>query len=121
MVVHIVLFRPKANLSGIEQKALLASIEHAAANIPSVRRFRFGKTVANPPSYQLQGFPDLPYLAVVEFDDRAGLEDYLEHQLHGDLGRRFNDSLEAALIYDYELADAAEAHHQLDMIDRSGN
>ena len=121
MVVHIVLFRPKANLSGIEQKALLASIEHAAANIPSVRRFRIGKTVANPPSYQLQGFPDLPYLAVVEFDDRAGLEEYLEHQLHGDLGRRFNDSLEAALIYDYELADAAQAHQQLDLIDRSGN
>jgi hypothetical protein len=109
MVVHIVLFRPKASLGGIEQKALLASIEHAAASIPSVRRFRIGKTVANPPSYQLQGFPDLPYLAVVEFDDRAGLEEYLEHQLHGDLGRRFNDSLEAALIYDYELADAADA------------
>jgi hypothetical protein len=111
MVVHIVLFRPKANLSGVEQRALLSSIEHAAANIPSVRRFRIGKTVSDPPSYQLQGFPDMPYLAVVEFDDRAGLEEYLEHQLHGDLGRRFNDSLEAALIYDYELADAADAHH----------
>ena len=106
MVVHIVLFRPKATLTGPDQRALLASIEQAAASIPSVRRFRIGRAVADPPQYQLQGFPDLPYLAVVEFDDRAGLDAYLEHQAHGELGRRFNDGLEAALIYDYDVTDA---------------
>ena len=108
MVVHIVLFRPKGSLSGGEQRALLASIEQAAALIPSVRRFRVGRAVSDPPQYELQGFPDLPYSAIIEFDDRAGLQNYLEHQAHGELGRRFNDSLEAALIYDYEVADAAD-------------
>lgn len=110
MVVHIVLFRPKANLTSVEQRALLSSIEQAAAAISSVRRFRIGRTVADPPQYQLQGFPDLPYVAVVEFDDRAGLEAYLADQMHGELGRRFNDSLEAALIYDYEVTDATALH-----------
>lgn len=108
MVVHLVLFRPKASLTGSDERALLASIEQAAALIPSVRRFRVGRTVADAPQYELQGFPDMPYLAIIEFDDRAGLQDYLEHQAHGELGRRFNDSLEAALIYDYEVADAAD-------------
>lgn len=113
MVVHIVLFRPKATLSGADQRALLASIEQASASIPSVRRFRVGRTVSDPPQYELQGFPDLPYLAIIEFDDRAGLQDYLEHQSHGELGRRFNDSLEAALIYDYEVTDASGAQRFL--------
>jgi hypothetical protein len=110
MVVHIVLFRPKANLNGIEQRALLSSIEQAAAAIPSVRRFRIGRAVSDPPQYELVGFPDLPYVAIVEFDDRAGLEAYLGDQMHGELGRRFNDSLEAALIYDYEVTDATNLH-----------
>lgn len=113
MVVHIVLFRPKASLTGAEQRALVASIEQAAAAIPSVRRFRVGRAVSNPPAYQLQGFPDLPYVAIVEFDDRAALDAYLEHQMHGELGNRFNSSLEAALIYDYEVADASDAQQLL--------
>jgi len=109
MIVHLVLFRPKASLSSSEQKALVASIEQAAASIPSVRRFRVGRAVPNPPAYLLQGFPDLPYVAILEFDTRDALDDYLEHQTHGELGRRFNDGAEAALIYDYEVHDAVEA------------
>jgi hypothetical protein len=113
MIVHLVLFRPKASLSSSEQRALVTSIEQAAANIPAIRRFRVGRAIPDPPAYQLQGFPDLPYVAILEFDDRAALEDYLEHQTHGELGRRFNEGAEAALIYDYEVHDAAEANRLL--------
>jgi hypothetical protein len=113
MIVHLVLFRPKASLSSAEQRALVASIEQAAANINSIRRFRVGRAIPDAPAYQLQGFPDLPYVAMLEFDDRAALEDYLEHQMHGELGRRFNEGAEAALIYDYEVHDAAEANRLL--------
>jgi hypothetical protein len=109
MIVHIVLFRPKASLSSSEQKALVASIEQAAANIATVRRFRVGRALPDAPAYQLQGFPDMPYVAILEFEDREALEDYLEHQMHGELGRRFNEGAEAALIYDYEVHDASEA------------
>ena len=109
MIVHLVLFRPKASLSSSEQRALVTSIEQAAATIGSVRRFRVGRAVPDPPAYQLQGFPDLPYVAILEFDDRDALDDYLEHQMHGELGRRFNEGAEAALIYDYEVHDATEA------------
>jgi hypothetical protein len=51
----------------------------------------------------------MPYVAILEFEDREALEDYLEHQMHGELGRRFNEGAEAALIYDYEVHDASEA------------
>jgi len=109
MLVHIVLFRPKASLSSSEQRALISSIEQAATNIPTIRRFRVGRALPDPPAYQLQGFPDMPYVAILEFDDRAALEDYLEHHAHGELGRRFNEGAEAALIYDYEVTDASAA------------
>lgn len=108
MVVHMVLFRPKATLAEAERRALIASIEQASAAIPSVRRFRIGRAVADPPEYQVQGFPDLPYAAIIEFDDRAGLDAYLAHQAHGELGARFNASLEAALVYDYDVIDVAD-------------
>jgi hypothetical protein len=68
-----------------------------------------GRSLSDAPAYQLQGFPDMPYVAILEFDDRAALEDYLEHQMHGELGRRFNEGAEAALIYDYEVHEASEA------------
>jgi hypothetical protein len=113
VLVHIVLFRPKASLSSSDQRALVASIEQAAAHIPSIRSFRVGRAIPDPPAYQLQGFPDLPYVAILEFDDRAALDDYLEHHAHGDLGRRFNEGAEAALIYDYEVSDAAHAQSLL--------
>ena len=109
MLVHIVLFRPKASLSSSDQRALVSSIEQAAAHIPTIRRFRVGRALTDAPRYQLQGFPDMPYVAILEFDDRAGLDDYLEHHAHGDLGRRFNEGAEAALIYDYEVMDASSA------------
>lgn len=108
MVIHIVLFRPKATLAEAERRALITSIEQAAAKIPTVRRFRIGRAVSDPPQYQIQGFPDLPYIAIVEFDNRAGLDEYLSHQVHGELGARFNSSLEAALVYDYDVTDVAE-------------
>jgi hypothetical protein len=107
MVVHVVLFRPKGTLSEVERRALIASIEQAAGGISTVRRFRVGRAVTSPPQYQVQGFPDLPYVAIIEFDDRAGLDEYLSHQAHGELGARFNASLEAALVYDYDVTDVA--------------
>jgi hypothetical protein len=113
MIVHLVLFRPKASLSSSEQRALVASIEQAAAGIAAVRRFRVGRTIPDAPAYQIQGFPDLPYVAILEFDTREALDDYLEHQMHGELGRRFNEGAEAALIYDYEVHEAAEASRLL--------
>jgi hypothetical protein len=53
--------------------------------------------------------PDYPYLAWIEFDDAAGLRSYLAHPVHATLGRAFRSTLESALVYDYETADAAEA------------
>jgi hypothetical protein len=43
------------------------------------------------------------YLVVIDFDDLAGLQAYLRHPAHEELGARFNQSLSSALIYDFEV------------------
>ena len=77
----------------------------AAREIPTVRGFRIGADIAEPVPYVMSGFPSFPWIALLEFDDEAGLRSYLAHPLHRDLGVRLNALAEAALIYDYTIAD----------------
>ena len=106
MIVHVVLFRPRPDVSAAERDALFDAMRAAARDIPSVRAFRIGEHIADPVPYVLSGFPPFPWSALVEFDDEAGLRAYLSHPLHAALGQRFNAAAEAALIYDYAITDA---------------
>ena len=108
MTFHLVLFRPRPDVSAEERDGLLAAMRTAAEGIPSVRRFDIGERVTNPPQYVLGGFPDFPYVAWLEFDDEAGLHAYLSHPLHVELGRRFNGAAEAALIYDFNSSELSK-------------
>jgi len=105
VIVHVVLFRPRPDVSDAERDALFDAMRLAARDIPSVRGFRVGQHIANPVPYVLSGFPSFPWTALVEFDDEAGLREYLSHPLHVALGQRFNAAAEAALIYDFSVDD----------------
>lgn len=101
MIVHVVLFRARPDVSDAEREALFDAMRVGAQEIPSVRSFRIGQHIANPVPYVLSGFPPFPWAALIEFDDEAGLRAYLSHPLHVALGQRFNAAAEAAMIYDY--------------------
>jgi len=105
MTVHVVLFRPRPDVTEAQRDALFAAMRAAAAGIPTVRGFRIGKHLHNPPTYVLSGFPSFPWAAILEFDDEEGLRAYLGHPLHHSLGQQFNAAAEAALIYDYDIAE----------------
>lgn len=107
MVIHLVLFRPRADLDAVGETRLIQAIEAAATQVSSVRSFRVGRRMADGPAYLAGTTTAYPFAAVVEFDDRAGLDEYLAHPIHGALGHAFNASLEAALICDYEARDAS--------------
>ena len=77
----------------------------AAREIHTVRRFRIGQHIADPIPYVISGFPSFSWVALLEFDDEAGLRAYLSHPLHVALGQRFNAAAETALIYDYTITD----------------
>ena len=43
------------------------------------------------------------YLALIEFDDERGLQEYLRHPSHAALSRHFAALGERSLAYDYEV------------------
>jgi hypothetical protein len=108
MIIHVVLFRPKADLESAQAETLVHALEAAAREIPCVRRFRVGRRVEDGPAYPASGASDFAFAAFVEVDDRAGLETYLSHPVHAALGQAFNAGLAAALIADYDVRDAGE-------------
>jgi hypothetical protein len=103
MVSHLVLMKPRPDLTADERRALVAAFETATRNIPSVRRVRIGQRVLHGAGYEAVQ-PDLAdYLITIEFEDLEGLKAYLNHPEHERLGRLFNDSLAAGGVYDFEM------------------
>ena len=103
MVAHVVLFRPKADVSESDRQALFTALRVASTEIPSVRRFLIGSRVTHGATYEGLMAQDYPYSAIIEFDDLAGLEAYRQHPRHEELGRLFYALLDSALVYDYDM------------------
>ena len=107
MIAHVVLFKPRADLSPEARHRLVESFEAALRQIPSIRRARVGKRILHGRGYETLMTVDYQYAAVIEFDDAAGLNGYLEHPVHERLAAQFFETFEQALIYDFELTDDA--------------
>lgn len=106
MIVHVVLFRPKADLTPDERAALVAFLTDAARDIPAVRRFRLGRRIRHGrEGYEQAMREDYEYALLAEFDDLDSLTRYLAHPAHAALGRHFTQSADAALAYDYEIVE----------------
>ena len=103
MILHAVLFRPKPALSDADREAMFSALRAAARGIPTVRRFHIGSRLRHGAGYEAMMSQDFPYAALIEFDDLAGLQAYLQHPAHQRLGELFYALQEAALAYDYEL------------------
>jgi hypothetical protein len=103
VLVHVVLFRPKPGVADSDRAAMFAALNAAAEEIPTVRRFHIGARVTHGAEYEKLMPHDFPFAAIVEFDDLAGLQAYLQHPAHHRLGELFYQLQEAALAYDYEV------------------
>jgi hypothetical protein len=109
MLLHVVLFRPRAGLSDSERESMLTAMHAAANGIPSVRRFQVGVRVKFGANYESQMTQDFPFVGVIEFDNLAGLQEYLQHPLHDRLGEMFYSLSDGSLAYDYQAASEKEA------------
>lgn len=103
MVAHLVLFRPRRDIEPADTQRLIDLFLQRVTAMPSVRRARVGRRVLIEAAYEQLPQPDLPYMAILEFDDLAGLRAYLTAPEHEEIGRRFWESSEEQLIYDFEL------------------
>ena len=105
MLVHIVLFKPRPDLSDTDRHALEAALVSALSGIATIRGFHLGRRVRHGAGYEASMREDPEFAAIVEFDDLDSLKAYLQHPAHQQLGSRFMDAIAASFIYDYEMED----------------
>src|SRR5690606_21189661 len=86
VILHLVLFTPRPDLQAGDREALAAALDRALETIPTVRRYRLGRRVRIGAGYEEAEAQDFQYCGLIEFDDRAGLETYLAHPAHAELG-----------------------------------
>ena len=108
MIAHIVLFRPRPDLSVSEREALAAAFTAALGEIPTIRHAWVGHRFTHGRGYEQLMRVDYEYAAVLAFDDAQGLLAYLEHPAHQQLGDRFFSAFADALMYDFELQEGHE-------------
>ena len=102
MVTHLVLLKPRPDVSTADRERLVEAFERALTEIPTVRSVRVGQRFTHGAGYEA-GMPDTAdYLVMIDFDDADGLAEYLRHPAHEALGMRFSESLAGALVYDFE-------------------
>jgi hypothetical protein len=102
MIAHVVLFRPKTELTGEERQAFVDALEQALTKIDLIKRATIGRRVTLGRLYD-QAATDFTFAAILEFASEADLRAYLDHPAHVSLGRQFYVASEQALALDYEL------------------
>jgi len=105
MLLHLALFRPRSDLNASARTSLFDALDAALRDIPSIRHFQVGRRLRHGAGYEHLMPVDLPFAALIAFDDLDGLHAYLEHPSHQALGRLFMESLDASAIYDYEMVE----------------
>ncbi|HQZ38581.1 MAG TPA: Dabb family protein [Vicinamibacterales bacterium] len=109
MIVHLVLFSPRPDLSDTERRALVAALERACSDIPRIRRARVGRRRVLGYEYDTLSPVAFEFSAMLEFDSESDLAAYLDHPAHAELGRLFCTSARAAIAHDFEVVDPASA------------
>jgi hypothetical protein len=108
VIAHVVLFRPRPDLSMDDRRALIESFATALRQIPSISRARVGQRVTIGRTYEQLTRTDLPYAAILEFDHVDALRAYLDHPAHEDIATRFFGAIAETLIYDFEMEGSAD-------------
>ena len=118
MITHIVIAKPRANLSADDRKTFVQAFERAVLQIPTVRAVRVGRRITHGALYEKTP-PAADFLILVDFDDPAGLQAYLRHPAHDAVSEQFNRLLEWGLVYDFETGDLARLREFAELEDCS--
>jgi hypothetical protein len=103
VIVHVVLFRPRPDLSMDDRRALIDAWATALRDIPSITRAHVGPRIRLGRAYEELIRTDFPYAAILEFDHLDALRSYLDHPAHEAISTRFFAAISDTLIYDYKM------------------
>jgi hypothetical protein len=113
VIGHLILFRPRPGLAAADREALVAAFERALTEIPGILASRVGERLTLGRPYDQLNAVDFPFAALIEFADEAALRAYLDHPAHDELGRRFYQTAENALVFDFTIRDGREVRRLL--------
>lgn len=106
MIVHIVLFEPKAGLDVPSRLLFAQSVVTCLRGVPTIKRVTVGKAISTDIGYDRNmGDSTYEFAACIEFDDDDGLKQYLEHPLHNSLGEMFWRYCERSVVTDIRTVD----------------
>ena len=95
--------KPRPGLSGPERQALVDAFARAIRDIPSVRDVRVGRRVTHGAAYESHAPDVADFMVSIAFEDLPGLQAYLKHPAHEELGTRFYQSVQSGLAFDFEV------------------
>ena len=108
MIVHLVLFTPRSDLTAAERAAVRDALQQAFTEIPSVRRHTVGQRLRLGTTYDRTAPLDFEFLVTIEVDDDQALAEYLAHPAHQKLGRLFYEAGEVALACDFKVSELSD-------------
>lgn len=110
MIVHLVLFNPKPAIPDDKRAKFVALLQETCRSIHSVKRAVIGRKTDIEAGYaRVFGDKTYEFAAVVEFEDRSGLVEYLQHPLHQSLGAMFWELCESTIVVEFEAVDAVRS------------
>lgn len=106
MILHLVLYQPRATATPEERAALVAALEVACHEIPAIQQVRVGKAINLGMGYENRVVgQEFDYAAVFEFRDEMDLRSYLVHDHHRRLAEMFWKVCERTTIVDVAAVD----------------
>lgn len=108
MILHVVLFTPRPELSERDRATLRATLQSALTEIPVIRSHKVGRRVRLGTTYDRVAPLDFEFLVTIEVDDERALSAYLEHPAHQRLGQLFYQTSAVALACDFELREISD-------------
>ena len=113
MILRIVRFRLRPQVSDTDTQEMLAHLGTVVKTVPTIRRFNIGPRLDYIPGYKLdtaegtavqQTTPvGVEYVAVFEFENEIGLLTYLRHPAQKTLQDKFLTLVDLAEAADYKM------------------
>ena len=106
MIVHLVLFNPRPDISVAQTESFAQALTDCFRSIPAITRATVGRHTAVDPGYR-RDFGDKTYqfAAILEFESKQQLLDYLTHPKHEILGRLFWEVCDSTIVSEHEMID----------------
>jgi hypothetical protein len=108
MILRVVLFHLRSEVSDYDSRLLLTSITSAVKSVPGLLSFNVGRRLESDGAYTLgdagnaQASP-YDYAAVFQFENAKALQAYLKHPAQAEIRARFTAVVSTAVTCDYEI------------------